>query len=342
MTRIRHDLFNARKGLDRGRPRLVEAIWYLLKWALFLTPLPFPSAMKRGILRCFGARVGVGVIIKPRVNIHFPWKLILGDHAWLGEEVFILNFEPVAIGAHCCVSQRAFLCTGNHDYAQPDMPYRNAPITVEAGAWVGAQVFISPGVTIGTEAVIVAGSVVMKNQPARMICSGNPCLAMKSRWPKTDSMGLRAFMSNTPHKRSDNSHYRNILGVRFFVGDAPEAVENEARGAVSWSLTAAPALVEMEWDGHYREALAAADLVITDSGLLVMAWNTLKWDRIHRVSGLEYLQLLLRRPEFQQRGWPRVSGAGDAIARINGPQSFLAEIAQGYVVTEDDCLACAH
>ncbi len=182
VTRVRNDLFDPNQGLDRGRPLLVEAAWYVLKCALFLTPLPFPSAVKRSVLRWFGARVGRGVVIKPRVNIQFPWKLSIGDFAWIGEEVFILNFESVTIGAQGCVSQRAFLCTGNHDYREANMPYRNQPITVEEGAWIGAQCFVGPGVTIGREAVITAGSVVTKTQPAQMICGGNPCSPLRQRW----------------------------------------------------------------------------------------------------------------------------------------------------------------
>ena len=183
MTRVRNDLFDPARGLNRGRPRWIEIIWYLVKVVIFLSAIPFPSALKRGLLRFFGATIGRGVVIKPRVNIHFPWKLAVGDFTWIGEEVFILNFEPVTIGAHCCISQRAFLCAGNHDFRQPDMRYRNQPITVEDGAWVGAQVFVSPGVTICTEAVITAGSVVTSNQPAKMICRGNPCAAVRPRWP---------------------------------------------------------------------------------------------------------------------------------------------------------------
>lgn len=182
MTRIRNDLFDSRKGLDRGRTKPVELIWYLCKCLFFLTPAPVPMAFKCGLLRLFGARVGKGVVIKPRVNIHFPWKLLVGNFAWIGEEVFILNFEPVIIGAHGCISQRTFLCTGNHDYRKPDMPYRNAPITVEDGAWVGAQCFVGPGVVIGSEAVITAGSIVTKDQPPRKVCGGNPCAVIKDRW----------------------------------------------------------------------------------------------------------------------------------------------------------------
>jgi len=181
-TRVRNDLFQSAEGLDRGRPFMIEAIWYLLKCALFLNPLPIPSSLKRFVLRRFGARIGNGVVIKPRVNIHFPWKLTVGDHAWIGEEVFILNFEPVVIGEHCCISQRVFLCTGSPDYRKPAMPYRNQPITIEEGAWIGAQVFVSPGVTIGSEAVITVGSVVTRDQPTAMVCSGNPCVPVRKRW----------------------------------------------------------------------------------------------------------------------------------------------------------------
>jgi putative colanic acid biosynthesis acetyltransferase WcaF len=182
MTRVRNDRFDPADGLDRGRPSWFEACWYLTKCVFFLTAWPLPSGAKRGLLRLFGARIGRGVVIRPRVNIHLPWKLDVGDHTWIGEEVFILNLERVSIGAHCCISQRAFLCTGNHDYSKPEMPYRNRPISIEDGAWVGAQAFVGPGVTICAEAVITAGSVVIKDQPARMVCSGNPCSAVRPRW----------------------------------------------------------------------------------------------------------------------------------------------------------------
>jgi putative colanic acid biosynthesis acetyltransferase WcaF len=187
MTRVRNDLFDPAVGLDRGRPKIVEMIWYGVKCVLFLTPLPFPSSLKRIVLRCFGARIGRGVVIKPRVNIHLPWKLSVGEHTWIGEEVFILNFEWVTIGAHCCISQRAFLCTGNHDFREPTMPYRNQPIVVNDGAWVGAQTFVAPGVTIGCEAVISAASVVTRDQPPRMVCSGNPSAPVRCRWPSNAS-----------------------------------------------------------------------------------------------------------------------------------------------------------
>ena len=194
MTRVRNDLFDARKGLDRGRSRVVEALWYLCKCVFFLTPLPMPSGFKCALLRWFGAEIGRGVYIKPRVNIHLPWKLHVGDFTSIGEEVFILNFEPVHLGAHCCISQRVFLCTGNHDYRAPEMPYRNRPITVEDGAWVGAQVFVAPGVTIGEDAVVTAGSVVVGNLTGGMVCAGNPCRPLKPRWSAGAQSGVAPVM----------------------------------------------------------------------------------------------------------------------------------------------------
>lgn len=188
VTIVRNDLFDRTRGLDRGRSKAIEALWHLCKCFLFLTPLPVPSRLKCSILRLFGARIGRGVVIKPQVKIHFPWKLTVGDYAWIGEEVFILNFEPISIGSHCCISQRAFLCGGCHDYRQPDMPYRNGPIVVEDGAWVGAQVFVARGVIIGTEAVITAGSVVTKHQPPKMVCGGYPCIPIKPRWLNHEEM----------------------------------------------------------------------------------------------------------------------------------------------------------
>jgi putative colanic acid biosynthesis acetyltransferase WcaF len=180
--RVRQDQFDARKGFVLGRPKLVFILWYLVKCLFFLSPLPWPSRFKTFLLRAFGAQIGANVYFKPRLNIHFPWKLTVGDHTWVGEEVEIYNFEPVIIGSHCCISQRAFLCAGNHDFRDLAMNYRNAPITIASGVWIGACSFVGPGVTVGSEAVVTVGSVVTKNLPAGMVCGGNPCIPVKARW----------------------------------------------------------------------------------------------------------------------------------------------------------------
>jgi exopolysaccharide biosynthesis WecB/TagA/CpsF family protein len=126
--------------------------------------------------------------------------------------------------------------------------------------------------------------------------------------------------------------YRIILGVRFFVGDAPEAVALGAQGGLV-VVPAAPALMELARDGDYRQALLEADLTITDSGFLVLLWNFLVQDRIHRVSGLEYLKMLLNRAELRKPGsvlW--VMPSQDALER-----NLRWLQAQGFSTIREDC-----
>ncbi len=178
---VRLDRFDPNTGFKRGRPKIIHALWYLTSCAFFITPLPWPSGLKHFLLRLFGARLGRKVIIKPRVTIHFPWKLQVGDHSWLGDEVVILNFEPVKIGSNVCISQQTYLCCGNHNFSDPSFGYRNAPITVEDGSWIAARCFVGPGTTVQTNAVAIAGSVILNDLPAKTICGGNPCLPIKER-----------------------------------------------------------------------------------------------------------------------------------------------------------------
>jgi putative colanic acid biosynthesis acetyltransferase WcaF len=182
MQRVKLELFDAKVNFELGRSRLVFAIWYLCKVLFFQTALPWPIWLKICLLRSFGCKMGKGCVIKPRVSIHLPWKLEIGNNCWIGEEALILNFEKIVIESNVCISQRVFLCGGNHDYRDPAMSYRNGPIHVEEGAWIGAGSFVGPNIVIGQNAVITAGSVVRQDQPANMICSGNPCKPEKSRW----------------------------------------------------------------------------------------------------------------------------------------------------------------
>ena len=91
-------------------------LWTLTSALLFRTSLPVPSTIKVAILKLFGANIGAGVVIKPSVNIKYPWKLSLGEHTWIGEDVWIDNLEAVNIGDNCCLSQGCYLLTGNHDF----------------------------------------------------------------------------------------------------------------------------------------------------------------------------------------------------------------------------------
>ena len=166
---------------DRGAGPVKEAFWLVVSLILFrLCPFSF-SALKRAVLRAFGARIGRNVTIKPQVKITFPWKLTVGDHVWLGEECWLLNLEQLVIGSHVCISQRAFLCTGSHDYKHATFDLITRPITLEDGVWIGAGCWVGPGVTLGAHAVLTAGSVATKNLTANGIYRGNPAVLVKQR-----------------------------------------------------------------------------------------------------------------------------------------------------------------
>ena len=162
-------------GFDRGAGRVKEGLWRLVAWMIFDPSWLHAPRLKRCLLRWFGARIAPGVVIKPSVRISFPWRLTVGRNAWIGEGVWILSLASVRIGANACVSQRAFLCTGNHDARSTTFDLRVSPVRVHAEAWVGADVFVSPGVHVRRGAVATAGSVVTRSLPRWSICSGNPC-----------------------------------------------------------------------------------------------------------------------------------------------------------------------
>jgi len=158
-----------------------RALWYFVNILFFKSSLPYPSKIKVILLRMFGAKVGEGVVIKPCVNIKYPWFLEIGDYTWLGEGVWIDNLTDVKIGNNVCISQGAYLCTGNHNYKKESFDLIVNPIIIEDGVWVGAKAVVCPGVTLRTHSVITAGSVVTKVTEPYTIYQGNPAVQVKKR-----------------------------------------------------------------------------------------------------------------------------------------------------------------
>ena len=151
----------------------------LVKILFFQSAFPWPSALRVFWLRAFGAHVGEGVVIRSRVNITFPWRFAIGSHSWIGEEVLILSLAPVDVEGSVCLSQRAFLCTGSHDFSKPAFDLKTAPILLRHGSWIAAQAFVGPGVEVGEGSVVAAGAIVTESVPARVLVRGNPATVVK-------------------------------------------------------------------------------------------------------------------------------------------------------------------
>ncbi|WP_163710553.1 WcaF family extracellular polysaccharide biosynthesis acetyltransferase [Mangrovibacterium lignilyticum] len=167
--------FNKEAGtLKKGSWFLFHAIFFQSSW------IP-AMGIKRFLLTLFGAKIGSGFIIKPTVRIKFPWKLEIGDHVWLGEGCWIDNLDHVKIGSNVCISQGALLLTGNHDYTIPSFEYRNAPILLEDGVWIGARSVVCPGTVCRSHSILTVGSIATKEMEAFTIYQGNPAVAVRRR-----------------------------------------------------------------------------------------------------------------------------------------------------------------
>jgi putative colanic acid biosynthesis acetyltransferase WcaF len=161
--------------------RVKRALWYFCNAVFFKRSWNPGSSHKRFLLRLFGARVGKGVVIKPCVNIKYPWHLTIGNYVWIGENVWIDNLGKVVIGDNCCLSQGAFLLCGNHDYTKPAFDLMVKPIVLEEGVWIGARAIVCPGVICKTHAVLSVASVATGTLEPYGIYTGNPAAWVKER-----------------------------------------------------------------------------------------------------------------------------------------------------------------
>lgn len=165
----------------RGRSALMVQLWWAVQATLFKGSPQFAYGFRRFLLRVFGARIGVGVIVRPSVTVTYPWKVSIDDHAWIGDDVVLYSLGEIEIGRNAVVSQRSYLCTGDHDYTKIDFPIRGRKITIGSEAWVAADVFVAPAVTIGAGAVIGARSTVLSDMPPGMLCAGYPAKPLRPR-----------------------------------------------------------------------------------------------------------------------------------------------------------------
>ena len=178
--KVRLDQFN--NDWFRPASKLKIVLWTLFNIVFIRAAFPWPMFIKKILLQVFGCKVGKSLVIKPQVNIKYPWKLTIGDFVWLGEQVWIDNLGSVEIHNHVCVSQGAILLTGNHDYKKPSFDLKIGEIIIKSGVWIGAKSVVCPGVVCEENSVLLASSIATKDLITNKIYQGNPATPKKDRF----------------------------------------------------------------------------------------------------------------------------------------------------------------
>ncbi|MGI8486301.1 MAG: DapH/DapD/GlmU-related protein [Thermomicrobiales bacterium] len=171
----------SRRDYHPGKPIPYRMLWIFVEAVTLMNPVFLSSRMKARLLRAFGATIGDNALIKPNVHAKHPWRLSVGNGFRFGERAWIDNLVQVTIGDNVRISQGAYLCTGNHDWADPSMGMTPKPIVIEDGAWIGAFAKIGPGVTVGKGAIITMGSVLLRDAEPYGIYQGNPAIRNGTR-----------------------------------------------------------------------------------------------------------------------------------------------------------------
>ncbi len=171
-----------------GRSKFVIQLWYIVSATVFRLSPHALYGWRRAVARAFGAKIGVGVKLRPSCQITYPWNVSIGDHSYVGDDTVLYSLDRIEIGAHVSVSYRTFLCTGSHDPRDPAFPLTLAPIVVEDQTWLAADVFVHPGVRIGEGSVVGARATVTRDVPANTVNGGSPCVVRGPRLAPAPAM----------------------------------------------------------------------------------------------------------------------------------------------------------
>jgi putative colanic acid biosynthesis acetyltransferase WcaF len=164
-----------------GGNAIKRLLWYYIN-AMFLKSNLFPSSrFKAFLLRLFGAKIGKGAVIRTGINVKYPWHLTMGDNVWIGENVWIDCLVAITIGNNVCISQKAVLLTGSHNYKKTTFDLITQQVILEDGVWIGAGAIVNLGVVAASHAMLTSGSVATKNLDAWCVYQGNPAVMVRKR-----------------------------------------------------------------------------------------------------------------------------------------------------------------
>lgn len=160
---------------------LGRAFWETIGAPLFAWSPRALWGWRRFVLQRFGAEIGRDVHIHPAARIAVPWNLAIGDEAAVGDGAIIYNLGMITIGPRATISQHAHLCAGSHDHRKVGFDLIKPPINIGEEAWICADAFIGPSVTVGRLAIVGARAVAMRDVAEKAIVVGNPARVVGRR-----------------------------------------------------------------------------------------------------------------------------------------------------------------
>lgn len=184
----REDLARSATPYTAGE-RVRRALWNYVGQTAFGLTFHNWYGVRASLLRLFGARIGRHVRLRPSVLIEQPWNLSIGDNSSIGDRAVVYCLGKITLGRNVSLSQMVHLCAGTHDYTRSDLALLRPPIVIGDEVWLAADVFVGPGVTIGTGSVVGARSGVFKNLPEWMVCAGTPARPIKPRMLRVGERG---------------------------------------------------------------------------------------------------------------------------------------------------------
>ena len=160
------------------REQIARVLWGIARPLFALSPRPL-WGWRRFLLRTFGAQIGSDVHIYPSVRITMPWNVTIGPQSAVGDRAILYALGPITLGSRVTVSQGSHVCAGSHDWRAADRPLLKPPIVVDDDAWICADAFIGPGVTVGKAAIVGARAVAMKDVSPGNTVIGNPARVLR-------------------------------------------------------------------------------------------------------------------------------------------------------------------
>lgn len=167
--------------------RLYRMSWGMVWICLAAWTPPQLRAWRRLLLRAFGARVASTANVYPSARIWSPRNLVMEEYACIGPRANIYSMALIRIGAYALVSQGAHLCAGTHDIDDPAFQLKTRPIVIGPRAWIAAEAFVGPGVTVEQGAVLGARGCAFRNLSAWTVYSGNPAKVLRQRRETADN-----------------------------------------------------------------------------------------------------------------------------------------------------------